>query len=160
MSTETKKRGCPFELLLFLLVPALIIGGILLAVRAVKEGPTDEVDQGVVATYIGLITAGRYDEAYYQCLTAQYRKRMTGEEFAQAHRDTRGERGSLSNREILLIKQGRNLFSGVQNVELLYRLDYERGEWRNYLMADTADGEWRINGTYRRTAKHLEMDVW
>lgn len=154
------KQGCPFELLLFLLVPALIIGGILLAVRAVKEGPTDVVDQGVVETYIGLITERRYDEAYDQCLTADYRNRMTREEFAQAHRDTRKERGALLNREILLIKQGRNLFSSVQNIELVYRLDYEHGEWRNYLMADNADGEWRINGTYRRAARHLEADVW
>lgn len=159
MTTKAIKKGCPFELLLFLLVPALIVGAIMLALRAVQEGPADEVNHGIVAIYLGLIADEHYDEAYDQCLTAEYRSRMTREEFAEAHRRTRAERGALLDREILRIQQGRNLFSGVQDLQLQYRLTYEQGEWRNYIATNTSGGDWLINGTYRRAAKYLEPEA-
>lgn len=154
------RKGCPYELLLFILIPVLIVGAIRLALRASRGGSTGDVDQSLVETYVGLVAEGRYDEAYEQCLSSEFRRSMSAEAFSRAHAEAREERGALRAREILMVKPGRNLFSGVREVQILYRLEYENGEWRNYLSASDADGEWRILGLYRRGAGHLVPAVW
>ncbi len=146
--------------LLFILIPALIAGGIFLALRGAEEWSIEEVDQGVVETYCRLIAEGRFDDAYDQCLSAAYRRQVSREDFARGHTQTRAERGALQSREILREWSGVNLFSRVRDVRILYLLTYPNGEWRDYIVVDNADGEWRIEGTYRRGAKYLEFIVW
>jgi hypothetical protein len=146
--------------LLFILIPALIAGAVFMVIQAVRTGPAGDVDRDLVAVYVGLIAEARYEEAYDRCLSAACRRHLSKEDFAGAHRRLRAERGPLKNREILLQKPSRNLFSGIREIQLLYRLEYEKGEWRNYLVASDADGEWRIDGTYRRATQYLEDFIW
>lgn len=150
----------PLSLLLFILIPVLIAGAVFLALRGSKQWPIEEVDQGVVETYCRLIAEGRFGDAYDQCLVAAYRREVSLEEFARAHEQTRAERGVLQSREILREWSTVNLFTRVRDVRILYLLTYPEGEWREYVVVDNADGEWRIEGTYRRAVKHLEFVIW
>jgi hypothetical protein len=145
---------------LFIIIPVLIAGTVWLALRGSKDWPIDELDTGIVETYCRFIAEGRYDEAYEQCLSSAYRRDVSREDFAGAHERVRTERGVLQSRELVRMKSSVNLFSGTRSVQLLYLLRYPDDEWRNYIIVDNADGEWRIEGTYRKTVQNLDYIVW
>ena len=145
---------------LFLLIPALIVGAVLLALRGSKKWPVAEADQ-VVETYVRLIAEERYDEAYEQCLSADYRRDVNREKFTEAHAEVRAERGALQQRELLRAESSVNLFSGVRSLQMLYRLTYPNEEVRDYVVVNDADGELRIEGTYRLSGSDgLTFRLW
>lgn len=138
----------------------LIAALILLALRSTRALPVEEIDRTLVDAYCRLVAQGKYAEAYAQCLTTAYRREVSRDEFAQAQRKRREEAGVLQGRELLRMKAGTSLFSGVRELQLLYLLRYPGGEERNYMVVDDADGEYRIDGTYVKPVSGLSFKVW
>lgn len=145
---------------LFLIVPILIAGSIWMALRGSSEWPIEEIDTGIVESYCRLVASERYGEAYDECLSAAYRRAVSREDFVQAMGELREDRGALQSRELLRMKSSVNIFTGTRSVQLLYLLRYPEEERRNYVVVDNRDGEWRIEGTYRRTTQYLDFALW
>lgn len=144
----------------FLLAIGVFVLVVYLPIRATRQWSIDDIDGDLVETYCTLVAEERYADAYQDCLSNAYRKDVSLEDFAAAQVRARESRGILQSREILRIKPGRNLFTGTRDIQLLYRLTYSRGERRDYMVINNADGDWRIEGTYILMGSGLRYEVW
>jgi hypothetical protein len=137
---------------------------LLAALAACSGGPpggANELDHTIVETYCRLVAEGKYREAYEQCLTAEYRKDMTAQQFAAAQEKRRAEAGGLQARKLIHSQTSHNLFSKTREVYLKYELQYPGGpEVQHMILSDEA-GPFRVKGTYHETAGGtLDFKVW
>jgi len=120
-----------------------------------------ELDRTVVDEYCRLVAEGRYAEAWERCLSADYRGKVTIDDFAVAHDRRRAEVGTVQGRRLLTIGSTRQLFTWVRWLHLLYAVDYPGREERLYIVLSDADGEFRVDGTYEPGAGDtLDFKLW
>lgn len=120
-----------------------------------------ELDRTVVEEYCRLVAEGRYAEAWERCLTADYRSKVSVDDFAAAHERRRAEGGTVQGRRLLTIDSTRQLFTWVRWLHLLYAVDYPGREERLYLVVSDADGTFRVDGTYVPAGTDtLDFMVW
>ncbi len=120
-----------------------------------------ELDRTVVEEYCRLVAEGRYAEAHERCLTADYRSKVSVDDFAAAHERRRADVGTVQGRRLLTIDSTRQLFTWVRWLHLLYAVDYPGREERLYLVVSDADGTFRVDGTYVPAATDtLDFMVW
>jgi hypothetical protein len=120
-----------------------------------------ELDAAVVETYCRLVAEGKYQDAYEQCLTAEYRGDVTAQQFAAAMEKRRAEAGVLQGRKLIYSQTSHNLFSPVREVHLKYELQYPRGPEVQYMILSDADGAFKVKGTYHETAAEtLDFLFW
>ncbi len=160
MNRAGRDKRHPVTNALCVLIPFLTAAAIFMVWRSRAEWPIADIDQGIVETYCRLIGNGQYGEAYDQCLSSAYRRQVSRDDFIRAQTATREARGVLQEREFVRAWSYFNLFTRVREFRLLYLLTYPDDQWRNYIVGDNADGEWRIEGTYRKEVDNLRYIVW
>jgi len=130
--------------------------------RSMKPGPSaEELDATLVENYIQYIASGDFTSAYEKCLNADYRRDVSLSDFQKAQEKRRAEMGIIQKREIRRARTSYNLFSPVRQHQILYALQYPSKEWMGYIVLSDADGEWRIEGTYIKSASDtLTFRVW
>ena len=154
------------EHLLPLLIPAASVAAITLCAGIFgcsgrPPAKAGELDATVVETYCRLVAEGKYQEAYDQCLSADYRGDVTAERFAAEQEKRRAEAGVLQGRELIHSQTSHNLFSPVREVYLKYELSYPRGAEVQYMILTDADGPFKVKGTYHETAgETLDFMFW
>ncbi len=135
-------------------------GLIALAVKSTRALPVEEIERTLVDKYFALIKDGRYGDAYEQCLTGNYRKYTTLDEFCAAHENLRMEIGVPKNRELREMHSSYNLFTRTRDFQFLYRIEYPTKESHRSMIIDDSDGEYRIDGTYTGGLDNMRFMVW
>ncbi len=140
-----------------------VVGLLAFAVSGMRKDDqrAQELDRTVVERYCRLVAEEQYEEAFRECLTGGYRKQTQVQRFAEAQKKRRAETGPLQSRKLVRVQASRNLFSGEKTLQLGYQLGYAGGERYGVVTLSNADGEFRIDGTYREAASEtLDFEVW
>ena len=138
----------------------MIGGAVWAALLGFSQWPITDISEGVLSEYVELVREGSYGDAYDKCLSASYRSDISKEDFTEEHRKLETSRGKLQAFEVLRVKYGRNVFTGVRSMQLLCLLRYSDSEFQDYVEVNDRDGEWRIDGTYILQGRGLLFKVW
>jgi hypothetical protein len=120
-----------------------------------------ELDEKLVGVYCDLVAAERAGEAYDRCLARSYREEVAREAFIAAHAKRRREVGAVQGRKVIHTQETSNLFDGERRTYLRYEVAYPAGPQYLDVVLTDADGEFKIEGTYRQNAgETLDFVLW
>ncbi len=137
-------------------VVALFVGVVYPAIR--KDAQLrKEVDYTLVKQYCELVTASLFEQAYHDCLAESYRDDLPAGVYLDAQIKRRNEYGNLKRWEFRKADPGRTLYLPVNEVQILYKLHYEKKTALGWIIATNAEGEWKIIGTY---SERMYLMVW
>ena len=145
------------------LVAGAVVALLVLAVAGMRKDQlaAKEVDRTLVEDYCRLVAEEKYADAYERCLSAAYQRQVSAADFVAAHAKRRAAVGSLQKRRLVEASCSRSLFTRTRQFQLHYELHYPGGDEMRYLVAEGADGVFRVEGTYTSsTGDTLDFMLW